>query len=148
MFQSKLFSQISVILNFGKQRSLGQQVKHLYNYYGNISRYYFYFKSLPLRSTAGLLYFYCSGVFFHTVFWTQGNLDWLVKKLIFHSNGMFYYNSFNRNISPLLLLALLKYIGRDMVMIHIIRLSLNGFSNLQMDTHQVSFRFRDKLWIS
>lgn len=47
-FQSILFSQKSVMLNFRKQRSLGQQVKHLYNYYGNISCYYLYPKTLHL----------------------------------------------------------------------------------------------------
>ena len=47
-FQSKLFSQKSVMLNFRKQRSLGQQVKHLYNCYGTISCYYLYFKTLHL----------------------------------------------------------------------------------------------------
>lgn len=47
-FQSKLFSQKSVMLNFRKQRSLGQQVKHLYNYYETIRCYYLYFKTLHL----------------------------------------------------------------------------------------------------
>ena len=79
-------------------------------------------------------------IVFHAVFRTLGNLDWLVNKLIFHSSGMFYYNSFKRNIFPLPLLLLLKYTGRNRTMINIIPLSLNSFLNPQMDTHKISFR--------
>lgn len=79
-------------------------------------------------------------IVFHAVFRTLGNLDWLVNKLIFHSSGMFYYDSLNRNNFPLPLLLLLKYTGRNRTMINIIALSLNSFLNLQMDTPKISFR--------
>lgn len=99
--QSKLFSQINVILNFRKRRSLGQQVKHLYNYYGNMPCYYLYFKSLHLtgQQHSSIL---TVPISFHAVFRTLGNLYWLVNKLIFHPSGMFYNNSFKRNIFPYL----------------------------------------------
>ena len=47
-------------------------------------------------------------ILFHAVFRTLGNLDWLVNKLIFHSSGMFYSNSFNRNIFPFTFIITVK----------------------------------------